>query len=132
MQAAQANKAGAASQNAQAQAALADAQKSIASSLPGAPKPDAQKNQQTAQNKTGETMGQAGQGHGLDNKGFTNPGGPGKEGVSQVVTGLKPKEREAVALLQKEKAPDEYRSVTQQYLKNLASGEAPGFSEQVQ
>jgi len=38
---------------------------------------------------------------------------------------LKPKEREAIALLQKEKAPTEYQGMTGQYLKNLAAGEFP-------
>jgi hypothetical protein len=38
---------------------------------------------------------------------------------------LKPKDREAVAALQGEKAPAEYQGMASQYLKNLAGGESP-------
>lgn len=53
-------------------------------------------------------------------------GSAGPQGtIAQVNAGLKPKDREAVALLQKEKAPAEYQGMAGQYLKNLAAGESP-------
>jgi hypothetical protein len=54
---------------------------------------------------------------------LANAGPRGTAG--QVVAGLKPKDREAVAALQGEKAPAEYQGMASQYLKNLAGGESP-------
>jgi hypothetical protein len=54
---------------------------------------------------------------------MANSGGAG--GPGQVTAGLKPRNREAVAAFQKEKAPPDYQHMAQQYLKNLASGEFP-------
>ncbi len=48
--------------------------------------------------------------------------------AAQNSTGLKPKEREAVALLQKESAPAEYKNMAGQYLKNLGQGVSPAAS----
>ncbi len=47
-------------------------------------------------------------------------GGVGAGGVAQVVGGLKPKDRDAIAQYQAEKSPPEYAPLVQQYLKNLA------------
>lgn len=72
--------------------------------------------------------GMGGQGPGgMQN--FLNNAGPAG-GNGQVVAGIKPKDRAAVSLLQKEKAPAEYQGMVQQYLKNLAEGAAPGHSVQ--
>lgn len=51
---------------------------------------------------------------------YTGRGAEG--GPAQVVTGLQPKDREAITLLQGEKPPREFETQVQQYYKNLADG----------
>jgi len=54
---------------------------------------------------------------------MANSGAAGTAG--QVQAGLKPQDREAIAMLKKEKAPAEYQGMVQQYLQNLAEGVSP-------
>ena len=49
----------------------------------------------------------------------------GYGGPAQTATGLKPKDRDAVLLLEKESPPAEYSSMVRQYTKNLANGVSP-------
>jgi DNA repair exonuclease SbcCD ATPase subunit len=73
--------------------------------------------------------GQIQDGHSSDGifggvQGFMANSGPnGANG--QVNAGLKPKDRDAIAQLKKEKTPVEYQGMSQQYLKNLAEGSYP-------
>ncbi len=51
------------------------------------------------------------------------PAGDG--GPAQLVGGLKPKDRDAIRLLEKEAPPAEYSSMVGQYTKNLSDGDSP-------
>ena len=94
----------------------------------GAPAPGAPGESTPGQNEIGQNNQNGGgvQAGVQDYKGSS--GEPGVNG--QVSSGIKPKDRDAVSLLQKEKAPAEYRGMVQQYLKNLAEGAAPGHGVQ--
>jgi hypothetical protein len=99
----------------------------LASAMPqqGQPPSTPQSSPQTAQQNKPSVDGQSGEGMTSDKAGnFIGSTGP-QGTIAQVVAGLKPKDREAVALLQKEKAPAEYQGMAGQYLKNLAAGESP-------
>jgi hypothetical protein len=112
------------------QAAMQSAQQASAAALAAA-MPSARPRQNMAQQagKNGPTIdGQAGSGmdgrKGDDANRF--PGAAGPQGtVAQVAGALRPRDREAIAALQKEKAPTEYQGMASQYLKNLAAGEYP-------
>jgi hypothetical protein len=67
------------------------------------------------------------QGHDLTNASFLGSSGPAG-GPGQVVGQLQPKDRNAISVLQKEKASPEYQGMVQQYLKNLADGATPATS----
>ena len=149
LEAAQKKQSGAASANKQAQEALAKAAESVGSALaeamaqagapqaaqpgqPGQPGQPAQPGQpgQPAPGEMGESsemtgeMGQYGEGGMTKSVGGKMASNGGKGGDAEVITGLKPKDREAATLLQKEKAPAEYSGMARQYMKNLAQGEA--------
>ncbi|MEI8340207.1 MAG: hypothetical protein WCH43_01570 [Verrucomicrobiota bacterium] len=68
-----------------------------------------------------------GTGAGMLNGGTGQPnnGGALLTDVS-ATSGISPEEREAMSLLQREKAPPQYAEMSRQYLKNLADGELPG------
>lgn len=142
MEAAQMKKDAAASANASAQKSMQGAmqalQQSMADALAKASSGQQKGNEpqsgpQMAQQQDGQQNnppkdGQPGGGmgglKGDDALKFIGNGGP-KSPAGQVAVGLKPQDREAVALLQKEKAPSEYQGMAGQYLKNLAAGESP-------
>lgn len=149
LEAAQKKQSSAAAANKQAQEALAKASESVNSALaeamaqagapqqpaPGKPQPgQQQKGQQQQQGQQAQQQGDAqptsdmASGTGMDSQMSKQLGGPlGSSAIpggnAQVVTGLKPKDREAATLLQKEKAPAEYSGMARQYMKNLAQGE---------
>lgn len=99
---------------------------------PGGQQPGSQPGQQPGQGPSSQSMmaGNAGQGfegQNMSNTGFMSSSGP-KGGPGQVIGQLNPKDRDAISLLQKEKAPPEYQTMVQQYLKNLADGSTPAKS----
>lgn len=153
LDAAQMKKDAATASNANAQKNLQSAMQSIqqasaaalASAMPNSPQQQQSGQQQNGQQLNGQPQngqqmaqggdqnkpaidGQSGGGmgglKGDDALKYIGSGGP-QGTIAQVNAGLKPKDREAVALLQKEKAPSEYQGMAGQYLKNLAVGESP-------
>lgn len=132
LNAAQVKKEQAAGANTQAQEAMQKAQKGVgeamaqlAASMPGMPQPgqpgdsgqSGQSGMVTDGNPSGEGMETGVQSF------MANSGAAGTAG--QVQAGLKPQDREAIAMLKKEKAPAEYQGMVQQYLQNLAEGVSP-------
>ena len=89
--------------------------------------PSRQNAPQTVPQNSGSVIdGKSGDGTNASPGNEANSQGP--VNVAPNSTGLKPKEREAVALLQKESAPAEYKNMAGQYLKNLGQGISPATS----
>ncbi len=142
MDAAQMKKDAAASANSNAQKNMQSAMQTLQKSMAEALAKASPAQQKDGEQQTGEAMAQQQSGAqkpaakalqsggGMDGlKGddaLKFIGGSGATGTAgQVAAGLTPKDREGVALLQKEKAPSEYQGMAGQYLKNLAAGETP-------
>jgi len=101
----------------QAQQAMQQAQQAIAQQA-SAVLPGDQPGTPNADGPPQENQGNGGGGSTGDNL-----KGAGATGVTaQVVTGLSPRDRDAVTQLKNEKPPREFVSEVQQYYKNLADG----------
>ncbi|MBA3960374.1 MAG: hypothetical protein H0X40_00535 [Chthoniobacterales bacterium] len=108
---------------AQAKAAAAGAGQQIAAQA-GAPMPSNAGNAEgQRQNDGGVAEGQGNGGGGKSGDFLKGAGAAG--GPAEVVSGLSPHERDAIAQLQNEKPPAEYRAEVQQYYKNIADGVVP-------
>ena len=74
----------------------------------------------------GPPTASSGQSGSSDNsKGLLQSVAMGANGPAQTVSGLKPKDRDAIRLLEKESPPAEYSSTVGQYTKNLSAGDSP-------
>jgi hypothetical protein len=138
LQAAQSQKSQASASNQAAQAAMSQAQQALAqatAAMAGATasssaSQDSQGSAQQASSAgllpgsmTSSSQGGASQSQiGMGSSGYLPGSGPTANVPAQVITGLSPKDRQALTLLQSEKPPREYTPQVQQYQKNLADG----------
>lgn len=112
---------------AQAQAAMGGAIQAIAQQAAGGPAMASQQGNGVSQQEdgTGGTPDSRGNGGGGKSGDFL-AGAGAAGGPAQVVNGLSPHDRDAIAQLQNEKPPAEYVSEVQQYYKNIADAVVPG------
>lgn len=106
--------------------AMQSIQQSTSNSLASAMQKQPPSRQNAPQNSGSVVDGKSGDGTNASPGNEASSQGP--VNVTANSTGLKPKEREAVALLQKESAPAEYKNMSGQYLKNLGQGVSPATS----
>lgn len=106
--------------------AMQSIQQSTSNALASAMQKQPPSHQNSPQNSGSVVDGKSGDGTNASTGNEASSQGP--VNVVPNSTGLKSKEREAVALLQKESAPAEYKNMAGQYLKNLGQGVSPATS----